>query len=89
MLYQSPMKMEYKCLYCYEPIFKGSDFHTKCSQVFFGTQTPPGIFYTIDQMAELAKEVVERSVTVPGVQPKLSMSLVKEAQGREMHVLLL
>lgn len=82
MLYQSPMKMEYKCLYCYEPIFKGSDFHTKCSQVFFGTQTPPGIFYTIDQMAELAKEVVERSVMVPGVQPKLSMSLVKEAQGK-------
>jgi len=60
----------------------GSDFHAKCSQVFFGTQTPPGIFYTIDQMAELAKAVVERSVTVPGVQPKLSLSLVREARGK-------
>ncbi len=47
---------------------------------FFGTPTPPRILYSIDQMAELAKEVVERSVSVPGVQPKLSMSLVKEAQ---------
>lgn len=29
-------------------------------------------------MAELAKKVVERSVAVPGVQPKLSLSLIKE-----------
>jgi serine/threonine-protein kinase HipA len=31
-------------------------------------------------MAELAKNVVQRSVTVPGVQPKLSMSLIDEAR---------
>jgi serine/threonine-protein kinase HipA len=31
-------------------------------------------------MDELAKEVVERSVAVPGVQPKLSMSVVKETR---------
>ena len=31
-------------------------------------------------MAELAKDVVERSVAVPGVQPKLSMSVVKAVQ---------
>jgi len=31
-------------------------------------------------MDELAKNVVERSVAIPGVQPKLSMSLVKEAK---------
>jgi len=43
----------------------------------FGTATPPVIEYTLSQMDELAKSVVERSVTVPGVQPKLSMSLVK------------
>ena len=29
-------------------------------------------------MAELAKNVVERSVTIPGVQPKLSLSLLKD-----------
>ncbi len=45
---------------------------------FFGTPTPPEIEYSLDQMVELAKNVVERSVAVPGVQPKLSMSLVKE-----------
>lgn len=31
-------------------------------------------------MAELAKEVVERSIAVPGVQPKLSMYLLNETQ---------
>jgi len=69
-----------RCLYCYEPLENGTDFHEKCSMEFFGTTTPPIIPYTIDQMAKLAKRVVERSVAVPGVQPKLSMSLVKETQ---------
>ncbi|HEV7382534.1 MAG TPA: HipA domain protein, partial [Dyadobacter sp.] len=30
-------------------------------------------------MRDLAKDVVERSITVPGVQPKLSLSIVNEA----------
>ncbi|HMT00606.1 MAG TPA: HipA domain-containing protein [Saprospiraceae bacterium] len=47
---------------------------------FFGTPSPPKIEYSLDQMDELAKNVVERSVAVPGVQAKLSMSLVKETK---------
>lgn len=47
---------------------------------FFGTPTPPEIEYSLDQMDELAKSVVERSVTVPGVQAKLSMSLVTKTR---------
>jgi len=58
------------------------DFHEKCSLTFFGTPTPPVMEYTLDQMDELAKNVIERSVSVPGVQAKLSMSLVKEAKGK-------
>lgn len=72
--------MKRKCLYCYEPLENDTDFHKKCSMEFFGITTPPIIPYSIDQMAELAKSVVERSVAIPGVQPKLSMSLVKETQ---------
>jgi len=74
--------MENRCLYCYEPIEGGHDFHEKCSLEFFGTPTPPVIEYSLDQMAELAKNVIERSVSVPGVQAKLSMSLVKEVKGK-------
>jgi len=70
--------MENKCLYCYETVEDKLDFHEKCSMEFFGTPKPPEIKYSLDQMDELAKKVVERSVAVPGVQPKISMSIVKE-----------
>lgn len=57
------------------------DFHEHCSLSFFGTKNAPVLSYSFNQMAELAKNVVERSVAVPGVQPKLSLSLVNEAIG--------
>jgi len=69
--------MENRCLYCYETVKGGNDFHRKCSMKFFGTETPPEIEYSLNQMDELAKNIVERSIAVPGVQAKLSMSLVK------------
>lgn len=72
--------MENKCLYCYEPLNGEKDFHAKCAIHFFGTPIVPSLPYSLDQMAQLAKDVIERSVAVPGVQPKLSMSLVKETQ---------
>jgi serine/threonine-protein kinase HipA len=69
-----------KCLYCYEYLENAGDFHEKCSLKFFGTITPPAFPYAFNQMDELAKNVIERSVAVPGVQPKLSMSLIKESK---------
>jgi len=72
--------MESKCLYCYKPVEGDLDFHEKCAVEFFGTSTPPLIEYSLDQMDELAKNLVERRVAVPGVQAKLSMSLVKETK---------
>ena len=47
---------------------------------FFGLKNAPVMQYSIDQMSELAQNVVERRVSVPGVQPKLSMSLIKETR---------
>jgi serine/threonine-protein kinase HipA len=70
--------MENRCLYCYETIEDKQDFHEKCSMEFFGTPTPPEIEYSLNQMDQLAKNVVERSIAVPGVQAKLSMSVVKK-----------
>lgn len=67
-----------KCLYCYEEIEGAGDFHASCSFEFFGAKTPPKIEYSLDQMSELAEQVIERSITVPGVQPKLSMSILDE-----------
>lgn len=76
MSYQYQKKMN-KCLFCYESLDGEADFHEKCSLAFFGSKRAPIIFYNLDQMAELKKNVVERSVTVPGVQAKLLMSLIK------------
>jgi serine/threonine-protein kinase HipA len=67
-----------KCLYCYQVVENGADFHEKCSLDFFGSKNSPIIPYALNQMKDLAKNVVERSVAVPGVQPKLSMSIVKD-----------
>ncbi len=74
--------MNNRCLFCYNELADEVDFHEGCCRSFFGTPRPPRMDYTLDQMAELAKQVVERSVSVPGFQPKLSMSLVKEIEGR-------
>ncbi len=76
------MRMKNRCLYCYEALDCEGDFHAACSKEFFGSTTPPQIPYSLDQMTELAKDVVERSVTVPGVQAKLSMSLIEETKGK-------
>jgi len=64
-----------KCLYCYKEIDGKADFHKKCALEFFENSTTPKIDYTLDQMSQLAKNIVKRSISVPGVQPKLSMSL--------------
>lgn len=72
--------MRNKCLYCYEPLNEASDYHKKCSLEFFGSSHPPKINYSIDEMNVIAQKVVDRSITIPGVQPKISMSLVKETQ---------
>ena len=66
-----------RCLYCYDEVPEGLDYHEKCSRAFFGFKAPPAIPYSLTDMSELAKQVVERSVSVPGVQAKLSMGIVR------------
>lgn len=73
--------MNNKCLYCYQPLSEDgqADFHEHCSLEFFGTKEAPILSYSLDQMADLAKNIVERHVAVPGVQPKISLSVIKDA----------
>jgi len=66
-----------KCLYCYKSLVDSDqDFHEACSLHFFGSKQAPVFEHTLEQMAVLAKDVVERSIAVPGVQPKLSVSII-------------
>lgn len=70
-----------KCLYCYKYLEQNStqEYHNKCALKFFGSESAPLLLYEMKDMSRLAREVVERSVTVPGVQPKLSMGIINEA----------
>lgn len=69
---------ESSCLYCYQPLPNGViDFHEKCSKKFFGTAVPPQLAYSSEQIEELAKQIVVRSIAVTGVQPKLSLNIEK------------
>lgn len=68
--------MSKRCLYCYQVLQQGMiDFHPGCSRQFFGSPVPPVLDISNDQVQELAKEIVLRSITVTGVQPKLSLSI--------------
>ena len=68
-----------KCLYCYKELGANDtgDYHKKCIKAFYGTKSAPALPYRLDEMEKLAKEAVELSVTVPGVQPKLSLGWIK------------
>lgn len=70
--------MNKNCLYCYNQLPEATkgDFHEPCSLEFFGTKEQPDFSYSLSQMDELAKDVIERSIAVPGVQPKLSLTMV-------------
>lgn len=68
----------HRCLYCYQPLEANeTDFHPTCSKKFFGNPIPPILDYGNEQMQELAKEIVVRSIAVTGVQPKLSLTIEK------------
>jgi serine/threonine-protein kinase HipA len=69
-----------KCLYCYkalDKIYEG-DYHPKCIKAFYGTEHAPILPYQLSEMEKLAKESAELSITVPGVQPKLSLGWIKK-----------
>ena len=68
-----------RCLYCYQEIDAAvyGDYHPACIKTFYGTKYAPALPYRLDEMEKLAKEAVQLSVTVPGVQPKLSLGWIK------------
>jgi serine/threonine-protein kinase HipA len=79
--------MSKKCLYCYNELaeLEQLDFHPKCSLAFFGTKQPPSLNYSLSEMNELAKEVVSNRIVIPGVQPKLSLTQIKDTLNKSVH----
>jgi serine/threonine-protein kinase HipA len=70
-----------KCLSCYQALDEG-EFHQRCAKKIFGAPAVPELPYSRDTMEELAKEIIRRSVAVPGVQAKLSLHLDRGGKGK-------
>jgi len=68
-----------KCLYCYQELEANleGDYHPPCIKAFYGTTWAPALPYRLSEMEQLAKKAAELSITVPGVQPKLSLGWIK------------
>jgi serine/threonine-protein kinase HipA len=68
-----------KCLYCYKMLNENEvDYHPICAKAFFGTREAPTLPYHLSEMEKMAEEAAELSITVPGVQPKLSLGWLKD-----------
>ena len=67
-----------RCLRCGRPLDSPAtdlSYHSACSRALFGTPRPPVFAHTWEELNALAKNTVLRRVSVPGVQPKLSLHL--------------
>ena len=69
-----------RCLYCYAEMSEGNDiwYHNKCSKKFFGFEIVPTLSYAKSELGELAKNIIKKSIAVPGVQTKLSLQIEKK-----------
>lgn len=70
-----------RCLYCYEPLFESnSDFHEACNKRFFGQLKRPQLAYNLENLQELATQVIQSQMAVTGVQAKVSLSLYRKQE---------
>ncbi|NLW12033.1 MAG: HipA domain-containing protein [Clostridiaceae bacterium] len=77
------------CLHCGKMFTKSADitetetgWHRSCIARFFGTNKLPEIDVTDEVIKQLATDSVNRGLTVPGVQKKLSLHLTEEIDPR-------
>ncbi len=67
------------CLHCYEELpASGEMLHNKCIKNFYHQNSLPLLPYSMDDLGKLAEDVVLKRITIPGVQPKISLHLSAE-----------
>ncbi len=78
-----------KCLCCGKVIKdtaadkeKKNRWHSQCIKKFFGTTQMPALDLSEEKLEELASMTVNKGLTVPGVQKKLSLHLSDDAEAR-------
>jgi serine/threonine-protein kinase HipA len=72
-----------RCLSCYEEIDvqHDVDYHPECIKAFYGSSYAPVLPYRLSDMENLARRSAELSISVPGVQPKISLGWIRENVG--------
>lgn len=79
--------MKNKCLYCYEEVSYGIDFHEKCSLFFFGFRNAPKLPYTYSQISKLGENTIENGLSQERGQQKISLSLNGNLENKEDYLL--
>jgi serine/threonine-protein kinase HipA len=70
-----------RCLFCYEVLHDvSSDFHQACNKKFFGQLYTPQLAYKLNDLQQLATQIIQSQMTVTGVQAKVSLSLYKKEE---------
>ena len=70
-----------RCLCCGKTLDEaGTFYHKSCAKKLFESQQIPALNYTLEELNELAKNTILERVSVPGVQPKLSLHLERGAK---------
>ena len=81
-----------RCLCCNKEIVNPSEYettvswHQKCIKSFFGTQTLPELDCTEKELEQLVNSTVNKGLTVPGVQKKLSLHLHSEGRNARLTI---
>ncbi len=76
--------MNNRCYICGEELpTTETIYHKKCTKKLFHSQNIPTLHYTQEELNELAKNIIAKRVSVPGVQPKLSLHLEKKNTGTD------
>jgi serine/threonine-protein kinase HipA len=69
----------HNCLCCYKPLLgTENDYHANCIKKIFGTTQVLVIDIDLQRLEEYANQIIEKSVAITGVQPKLSVELKKQ-----------
>jgi serine/threonine-protein kinase HipA len=90
LVHEDGMPSYKKCLYCYETVFDNlADFHETCNKKFFGQLETPYLDYSLDDLKNLALQIVTNKMAVTGVQAKLSLSLNRKDKDNAVRKLTL
>ena len=77
--------MSRRCLICGRAFAEdaASEYHPDCAQLLFRSVSAPAFAYSMDELNRMAERIIRSKVSVPGVQPKLSLHLEREVGGAD------